>query len=333
MYNYRAHVEGGLQTLQQWYNPDQCLWDSTGWWNAANILWAISDYQARTNSTLYANTIQEIFQKHSGGNFINDYYDDEGWWALAWIKAYDLTGQIQYLNMARTIFLDMEGGWDNHCGGGIWWSKERSYKNAIANELYFTIAAHLHQRVTHEDERAYYFERAYQGWIWFWHSGMINRYNLVNDGLNEFCQNNGGVTWTYNQGVILGGLTEMYRITRDEAYRDMAELIADAAISTLVDRYGILQEPCESGDCGADGPQFKGIFIRNLATLYEVLPKPAYQQFMLNNARAIVANNPAGNYQFGLKWSEPVDNSDAARQCSALDALLAAMSVESVESL
>ena len=325
MDDYRLLVDTGLQVLEQWYNPEQALWDSTGWWNAANILWTIMDYQERTHTTAYADTILAIFQKHSAGNFINDYYDDEGWWALTWIKAFDLTQQPQYLSMARTLFVDMEGGWDDYCGGGIWWSKERTCKKAIANELFFSIAAHLHRRTRTESKDNYYFNRAYQSWIWFWRSGLINQQYLINDGLNEFCQNDGDVTWTYNQGVILGGLTEMYKITRDAAYRDIAELIADATITILVDRNGILQEPCETGDCGSDGPQFKGIFIRNLATLYRILPKETYRQFMLRNARAIVLNNPAGTCRFGLKWSEPTDSCDAARQCSALDALIAAM--------
>lgn len=62
--------------------------------------------------------------------FINNYYDDEGWWALAWVKAYDVTGNAQYLDMAESIFADMQGGVNGTCGGGIWWSKDRKYKNA-----------------------------------------------------------------------------------------------------------------------------------------------------------------------------------------------------------
>lgn len=62
--------------------------------------------------------------------FINNYYDDEGWWALAWVKAYDVTGNTQYLDMAESIFADMQGGVNGTCGGGIWWSKDRKYKNA-----------------------------------------------------------------------------------------------------------------------------------------------------------------------------------------------------------
>lgn len=62
--------------------------------------------------------------------FINNYYDDEGWWALAWIRAYDVTGSTNYLSMAESIFADMQGGVNGTCGGGIWWSKDRKYKNA-----------------------------------------------------------------------------------------------------------------------------------------------------------------------------------------------------------
>lgn len=62
--------------------------------------------------------------------FINNYYDDEGWWALAWVRAYDVTGNTEYLDMAESIFADMQGGVNGTCGGGIWWSKDRKYKNA-----------------------------------------------------------------------------------------------------------------------------------------------------------------------------------------------------------
>jgi hypothetical protein len=86
-------------------------------------------------------------------NFLNGYYDDEGWWALTWINAYDLTGNRAYLSQAKDIFADMTGGWDGTCGGGIWWSKARGYKNAIANEIFLQVAVALHER-TPADIRA-----------------------------------------------------------------------------------------------------------------------------------------------------------------------------------
>jgi hypothetical protein len=49
--------------------------------------------------------------------FLNGYYDDEGWWALGWIQAYDVTKNIQYLQIAADIFEDMKNGSTTPCGG------------------------------------------------------------------------------------------------------------------------------------------------------------------------------------------------------------------------
>ncbi len=43
---------------------------------------------------------------------------------------------------------------------------------------------------------------------------MIDAKSLINDGLTTNCANNGETTWTCNQGVILDGLTDLYKVTR-----------------------------------------------------------------------------------------------------------------------
>lgn len=326
--DYRPYADAGIAALQQWYDPATGLWKSTGWWNAANALEVVIDYAARTGSGAYHSVIETTFKKNKGGKFLNRYYDDEGWWALAWLKAYDLLGDVRYLAMAQTIFADMQKGWDAVCGGGVWWSKDRTYKNAIPNELFITLAARLYLRVTDAHKRTAYLEWAQQAWAWFAGSGVINARNLINDGLDGSCRNNGQTTWTYNQGVILGGLVELHKISGDSSYLSRAEAIANAALSELVDSNGILREPCEPSDCGGDGPQFKGIFIRNLAYLYGTDGNVAYRQFILNNAESIVLRDCTSAYQFGLKWAGPVDSVDAARQSAALDAINAALLVQ-----
>ena len=86
----------------------------------------------------------------------------------------------------------------------------------------------------------------------------------VNDGITLACQNNGATTWTYNQGVILGGLAALSEITGDRDYLTQGEAIAAAALRGLAPG-GILAEPCESGaTCNEDQAQFKGIFVRYL---------------------------------------------------------------------
>lgn len=321
-------ISAGMAALQVFYNLSTGLWNTTEWWNAANALETTIDYSIITNTQTYTSNIFHTYHKHKHKNFLNPWFhDDDGWWALTWIKAYDLTGEPRYLDAAKTIFNDMKRGWDSTCGGGIWWKKkEKTYKNTITNEQFLSVAARLHLRTPGDGGPDSYLDWAQRSWNWLKNSGLINQNNLVNDGLNSACQNNGQTTWTYNQGVILGGLVDLYKSTKDAALLTQAEAIADAAIRELAPN-GILREPCEP-NCGADGPQFKGIFIRNLSYLYQTVGKPTYKNFIIQNANSIWAQNRNQASQFGLSWAGPFDKADAARQSAALDAVNAAIRLE-----
>jgi predicted alpha-1,6-mannanase (GH76 family) len=313
-----ARASGAV--LAGWYNPSTGVYDTTNWWNAANALNAEIDLSRRHHLPVGAAHAAITYEKHIAGGFLNHYYDDEGWWALTWINAYDLTRDLRYLAVARALFDDMAAGWDDVCGGGIWWSKAKTYKNAIPNELFISLAARLAQRT---GER-HYLDWAKRGWAWFAGTGMINSANLVNDGLDDNCANNGRPTWTYNQGVILGALTDLAQLTRDRRLLATAHRIAGAAITTVVHPNGILREPCEPTNCGADGPQFKGIFMRNLSYLHSREPRARYAAFIRLNAKSIWHSNRTPADQLGLIWTGPFDSADAARQSSAQDALNAA---------
>jgi predicted alpha-1,6-mannanase (GH76 family) len=326
--SYSAGMAAGMAALQVFYNTSTGLWNSTGWWNAANALETTIDYSVITQNRTYRRNIANTFDKNKSTNFLNPwFYDDQGWWALTWIKAYDVTGEQRYLNMAKTIFQDMKQGWDSTCGGGLWWHKKREYKNAITNELFLTVAARLHLRTPGDKGSDSYLAWAQRTWKWFKQTGMINQSNLVNDGLNDACRNNGQTTWTYNQGVILGGLVDLYKITKDASLLEQAEAIADAALIHLAPK-GVLTEPCNPATCGVDGPQFKGIFMKNLAYLYQVLPKPKYKKFVTQNANSIWWQSRNHTHQFGFDWADEFDVADAARQSSAMDALNAAFLLE-----
>jgi len=320
-----------VETLQSWYVWETGLWATTGWWNAANALTALVNYLMVSGSTadqsVYQSVIANTYAKNAPGGFLNRYYDDEGWWALAWIDAYDWSGDTTYLDMARSIFDDMTGGWDDVCGGGIWWSKDRTYKNAIANELFLSVAAHLANRVTDPDQQAEDLAWAEREWQWFLQSGMINSRNLINDGLDSQCQNNRRTTWTYNQGVILGGLVELSQQDQDPSLPDAAQAIALATIEGLTDANAVLHDPCEP-NCGRDGVQFKGIFLRNLAALNDSFPEKRYVGWAEINARSIWNDDQGPGHQFGQVWSGPFDSGDASRQSCALDALIAAAEMQ-----
>ncbi len=322
--NQRQRADAGMAALQNFYNSSSGLFDTpAGWWQDANALETLIDFSARTNTTLYMPDIPITFNNNRAGNFLNDYYDDEGWWAITWIKAYDLTSDADYLNQAKTIFADMSGGWDSTCSGGIWWSKNRTYKNAIANELFLIVAARLHNRTFGDGGSNSYIDWAQREWAWLANSGLINSSNLINDGLTSTCQNNGGTTWSYNQGVVLGGLSDLYRATGDGSLLSEAETIATAATtsSSLVNSNGILLEPCEASGCGNDGTQFKGIFAKNLYYLFATDQDATYRNFLLTNANSIWANDRNSDNQFGLHWAGPFDRAGGSRQSAAEDAI------------
>lgn len=337
-----SRADSGVQALQRWYDAEKGLYRTTGWWNSANATTAIIDYMRLSGSRQYVSTVANTYtqaqvtvphgRQDGAANtmtgspgFLNSYYDDEGWWALAWIDAYDLTGEPHYLATAQSIFKDMAGGWDDVCGGGIWWSKDRTYKNAIANELFFSVAAHLATRGQVGRER--YANWAAKELRWFEGSGMINDAHLVNDGLafdkeSGSCRNNRKTVWTYNQGVLLGALAEWSKLPGHPEAVQEADTLANASLLALTDKDGVLHEVCEP-ICGADGVQFKGIFMRNLRELEAVTHNPRYRKVFETNANSIWTKDQGPKDQFGVVWSGPSTSPDAGTQSSAVDALVA----------
>jgi predicted alpha-1,6-mannanase (GH76 family) len=334
----RAWTRAAIDALEQWYVPASGLYRTTGWWNSANAITALANF-SRVNHTqeflpVFANTLRAAQTSPRGAKgFINHYYDDEGWWALAWIDVYDLTHDAAYLRMADSIFSDMKLGWETtSCGGGVWWSKDNKEKNAIENELFLSVAASLANRESDAAKRNDDLQWARKEWNWFLNSGMINSENLINDGLDTsdgaHCRNNGKNTWTYNQGVILGGLVELDKADPDPRLEEIASSIALAAIAHLTGNQGVLHET-NPAHTGGDVPQFKGIFARNLMILNAAHPDRRYQQFVRANALSIWNRDRDGSNHLGFWWAGPFDSADAARQSSALDLLIAADALNS----
>lgn len=313
-------ASASVEVMMTLYDQETGLWDPEApWWQSGNALQALLDYMSKTGSRAYMkeeeNTIQIQRQPLSWwpqgqGEFRASSTDDTGWWALAMTTMYDMTQNQSYLDIAELGEAYMYSYWDDFCGGGIYWSiKRMTYKNAISIQLLIKLAAALHNRIPGDN---LYLSHALQAWQWFNASGMINEENLVNDGLDDdTCENNNQTTWTYNQGVILGGLVELYTATEDESLLDSAMQIADAVItSPELSPDGILAEPCEAlGTCNSDQASFKGIFVRNLEELDSVLEERPYRDYLLAQALSAYENGRNETNHYGLHWAGPFDSS------------------------
>ncbi|MCX7971007.1 MAG: glycoside hydrolase family 76 protein [Negativicutes bacterium] len=311
--------------LRQWLEADGS--QALSAWHSFNMLEQLIDYTVLTGDNQYiplihavAGNLQLSAQGVINGN------DDCEWQAIAFLKYYELINPDPvYLFCVQEIFKELSHHfWDDSLRGGVYWDHDKTYKNAITNELFLVMATRLYM-LTGDQQ---YWQWALREWQWFEQSGMINDQWLVNDGLdNTTGKNNGQTTWTYNQGVILGGLANMYVITKDRRYLEVANKIATAAIARL-SRNGILAEP---GTIDDSRKQFKGIFVRYLARLAAVQPDSGeaaqYRKFIENNAEAVWSGR-GGDSLFSYYWHAPDSEYDAVRQSSAVDLFNAALAVE-----
>lgn len=132
--------------------------------------------------------------------------------------------------------------------------------------------------------------------------------------------------WSYNQGVVLGGLVELNKATPNATLLESANTIAQAAIEVLADSNMIIHDSCEPSSCAPDATQFKGIFIRNLHMLQKVSPNNIYKQVIDSCAKSIWANDRNSQNQLGTDWAGPFQEpADMSTHSSAMDALVAAV--------
>ncbi|KAK6604596.1 glycosyl hydrolase [Botrytis cinerea] len=294
---------------------------SPQWWPSANVLTMMANYYGRYPTT--ATWMPDLFC---------DNLD-------ACSSVYDVTGNETYLKAAAEIYEDPKSVYGNTPCGGLWWDKKHSGVNSVENELYLTASAKLANRLParkNSEGQGYYYSQAliaYDFLITNTTTSMNPSTHLFNDGISmNTCKNNGKIVFTYNQGIILSGLTELTWSTRSHSYTALAVEIANSVIEKMTTSAGILQEKaCEPNACNGDEQQFKGIFTRNLAFMINratgmdanILAK--YRDFLALNAESIIRDDTSSDNMLGLVWSganKPVYSVET--DGSALDTLVGA---------
>lgn len=172
-----------------YYNESSGIWRNELAWQSGNTLESLANFQS-----IFASPLHFVFNltyvktdMFVGG----DCFDDYQWWLLAWLQAYAVEPNVNYLNRAADIYdVVVNKAWDSsQCGGGIRWCPKSNYKNAITNELFLASSMRLHPYAAVLGKSAtYYLDWALREWRWFESSGMINAVSLINDGLTYVCR-------------------------------------------------------------------------------------------------------------------------------------------------
>lgn len=294
-------------------------WKASENWQRFPMTHVLIDYQRRTGDARWAGKIATAVRNRAG-LYLND---DDLWAVIATTEAWQIDRDPELLAWAAANYARIVSRhWDETCGGGLWWDRAHTYKNAITNELLLYASTRLYRATGQQAYRDW----ALRSWAWFAASGMIGAEGLVNDGLSPQCRNNGAPHYTYNQGVILGGLNDLSALTGDPQYRAVAVRTALAATRRLITPDGLLTEPRD--ELGADGPMFKGVFAFHLGHLVEAMAEGPERaeilQWLHRNSEAVWALSAGGTQPVDGLWRGGSGQIGAAAQASAIALFLSA---------
>ncbi|MGH3970931.1 MAG: glycoside hydrolase family 76 protein [Mycobacterium sp.] len=232
------------------------LFASWHYWWQAHLLDCLVDAQLRDPKPERRTKIKHQIRSHrvrNVGRWVNDYYDDMAWLALALERA----GQVADVDRHRALDKltdQFVNAWVPEDGGGIPWRKQDQFFNAPANGPAGIFLARYGDRL----------RRAQQMADWVDATLIDPDTHLVFDGIKA-----GSLVraqYTYCQGVVLGLETELAVRTGDSRHAPRVHRLV-AAINEHMAPSGILQ----SGG-GGDGGLFPGITIRYLALVATTLP-------------------------------------------------------------
>ncbi|MCX8514185.1 MAG: hypothetical protein ORN24_01305 [Burkholderiales bacterium] len=354
--NLYKNYNAGIKQLMDFYDSDNGLWrdsnciksgackanDGNGFWYWANIERLLADYQILTGESSYTTYMNQTMVKNKDDIIGSPYFDDEGWWTLAFITAYKATQNKEYLAAAESIVEDISiRGGQNVCGhGGIYWNAKKTQVGSIANELYIRINAQLYL-ITGNTK---YLNNANNTWDWFKSSGLISPDFIVADHYKvdgDKCGDKVEWHFTYTNGVLLGVLADLALINQDPKLMNQAKEVARRAMYNFT-MGGILTEPCTSvKTCADDAFMFKGIFVHELAYLALAAKDLQFtsdlRTYLNFNYNKLVENQgESGLYAFS--WSLPVEfdsdsslynPSDVVTQLSALYLMDATLMLDS----
>jgi predicted alpha-1,6-mannanase (GH76 family) len=194
----------------------------------------------------------------NGARWVNGFYDDMAWLALAAGRLRDLHAGLgrerpprRLRTAERDLTRQLRSAATGDLGGGLFWSIERDFKNSPA-----TGPAALHLARLGAREEAHRLVDWLYARLWSPESG------LVLDGIRLTGTAAGGRTelrvddvWSYNQGTVLGALVTL---------GDEQSLTRAAALVAAVEQHLTAQGVLHTHG-GGDGGLFTGILGRYLA--------------------------------------------------------------------
>jgi Glycosyl hydrolase family 76 len=297
-------------------------------WRQAEMTEMVEDAYDGTHDPQYAGLVVQLEAQTLtayGTSWLNrPWNDDIMWGVLAALRAYQISGDAQYLTVARSNYdAAYARGWSRTFGGGIWWSTAQTQKPVTSTAPAVIAACMLYK----DTRAASYLGQAKSMYAWMratlydTNTGAV--YDHVSSGPGGKGVRVDKAQLTYNQGSFIGAADALYRITGQRSYFDDALRTLTHTQASLTTG-GILQS--EATVRHRDGGGFKGIFARYAVRFVREYGLTRFEPwFAANAAAAWSARNARG--LIGQDWTVPTPNSALlfAWDCSAAVVLLEAV--------
>ena len=326
-FSWPAIADSASNALNYFWSSSQSVYMSSNtsndwaqYWPNAHALDVLVDAYLRTgNAALKGQMLALVngVKVKNGNTLINYYYDDMEWMALACLRAYEATNDMEFKNVVDLLWADIKNGWSSDLGGGIWWRKDNGSKNTPSNMPAAILAARLYRKFNNPQDLQW------ANQIYDWNKSVL--YDASSGWVYDNIDKNGvkNVSWkfTYNQGTFLGAAFELFKITGNSAYLNDALKAADYAVSSgFLTTNGILKD-----EGGGDGGLFKGVFVRYFTRLIidgglEPSKKTMYINFMMTNAKTLwTKGTNKSQVLFGSAWDKaPTTSTDLTIQLSGI---------------
>lgn len=291
------------------------------WWQA-HAIDALLDGYLRTKDDSYLVLAEKELKGtilFNNGTLLNNWYDDMEWMALALLRMYDITGDETTLKCVQFLWRDIQTAWNDNCGGGMAWRKNQlDYKNTPANAPAAILALRLYQRFGDEAD----LEWGERILTWNRDHLMDPETYYVYDGMNREGDGKIDLGWdfTYNQGVMIGASVELYKITGNQEWLDLALNIGRRAKAVYSDAHNGVMPYEGPDDCGL----FRGILVRYLVELYTVAPKTEREwirETLTSSAETLMNAGMTTDGLMGGHWDQAPQNGqtiDLAQHLSGL---------------
>ena len=210
----------------------------------------------------------------------NAYFDDAGWWGLAYLDAYRATGKTRWLwDAGRVLTYLMRYGWDPK-SGGMWWDVTHEHKTSEPLGAATLIAASLY-RIQH---KKYFLDTAKRLLAW---ADTYTRNPAAGDLYGRSATD--GTVMDYVEGMMVAAHVELCRATGQKAYCNEAEQLAQASI----EQFPLLADWA---------PETDVVYLRWMLDLYTYDKNPTWYALAYTNAEHAEANARDADGFWSLRW-------------------------------